>query len=321
MSLNSGSLDQALVNPTIEGLNLTDDLNLNDNDLIVDNSGDKTLTPAELAILDGLLATTAELNHIQNASSEIQAQINAITTLLTNLSQTELGTLNDVVSTLTGIELNSLDGISSNVQDQFTAKAPIANPTFTGEIGIGAVNVSETELGTLEGILATATELNHMRNASSEIQAQIDSYNMIGSANEQWVPCIYAATSNTTKPLYVNASGQLDFAAGTKEYRFDLPLPKNRGSKSLYISGTKLVVQDADGAAKIDQVIVQSLNEFGAAQTLDTNSDVITSQSDREDTFAGVAVTGDNVIVKLFCTVDALGELGVTAIFLQCYYA
>ena len=40
------------------------------------------------------------------------------------------------------------------------AAAPIADPIFTGEIGIGAVNVSETELGILEGATITTVELN-----------------------------------------------------------------------------------------------------------------------------------------------------------------
>jgi len=79
-------------------------------------------------------------------------------------------------------------------------KAPIANPTFTGEIGIGAVNVSETELGILEGattttaelnildgvtsttaelnildgVTATATELNYVDGVTSAIQTQLD---------------------------------------------------------------------------------------------------------------------------------------------------
>ena len=52
--------------------------------------------------------------------------------------------------------------------------APIADPTFTGEIGIGAVNVSETELGILEGATLTTTELNYVDGVTSAIQTQLD---------------------------------------------------------------------------------------------------------------------------------------------------
>ncbi len=53
-------------------------IDLSTYNLLVNDGAVKTLSPAELAIIDGLLATTAELNHMQNASSEIQAQLNAI---------------------------------------------------------------------------------------------------------------------------------------------------------------------------------------------------------------------------------------------------
>jgi len=51
--------------------------------------------------------------------------------------------------------------------------ATIANPTFTGEIGIGSVNVSETELGILEGATLTTAELNYVDGVTSSIQTQI----------------------------------------------------------------------------------------------------------------------------------------------------
>ena len=52
--------------------------------------------------------------------------------------------------------------------------APIADPTFTGEIGIGAVNVSETELGILEGATLDTTELNYVDGVVSNIQTQLN---------------------------------------------------------------------------------------------------------------------------------------------------
>jgi len=59
-------------------------------------------------------------------------------------------------------EMGYLSTVSSDVQDQLDAKAPIADPTFTGEIGIGSVNVDETELGILEGATVTTDELNRV---------------------------------------------------------------------------------------------------------------------------------------------------------------
>ena len=78
------------------------------------------------------------------------------------------------VSATTSTELGYVSGVSSAIQTQINTKAPIANPTFTGEIGIGSVNVSETELGILEGATLTTTELNYVDGVSSAIQTQLN---------------------------------------------------------------------------------------------------------------------------------------------------
>lgn len=85
---------------------------------------------------------------------------------------TELNILDGALITTT--ELNYVSGVSSSIQTQIDAKSPIADPTFTGEIGIGAVNVSETELGILEGAVVSTTELNYTSGVSSSIQTQFD---------------------------------------------------------------------------------------------------------------------------------------------------
>ena len=63
----------------------------------------------------------------------------------------------------------------TDLVSNLASKSPIADPTFTGEIGIGSVNISETELGILEGATVTTTELNYMDGVTSSIQTQIDS--------------------------------------------------------------------------------------------------------------------------------------------------
>ena len=61
-----------------------------------------TATSAELNILDGVTATASELNALDGI-------------------------------TATATELNYTDGVTSNIQTQLDAKAPTANPTFTGD--------------------------------------------------------------------------------------------------------------------------------------------------------------------------------------------
>lgn len=69
------------------------------------------------------------------------------------------------VVTPTQAELNYVDGVTSPLQSQIDAKAPLASPTFTGTVVLPSTtsvgNVSSTELGYLDGV-------------TSAIQTQID---------------------------------------------------------------------------------------------------------------------------------------------------
>ena len=65
-----------------------------------------SLDSTELAVLDGITATTAELN-----------------------------TLDGITATVT--ELNYTDGVTSNIQTQLDSKSPIVSPTFTGTVNAG----------------------------------------------------------------------------------------------------------------------------------------------------------------------------------------
>ena len=105
--------------------------------------GAVNVSETELGILEGATLTTAELNILDGVTS----------------TAAELNVLDGITPDVT--ELNYVNGVTSAIQTQLDAKAPVADPTFTGEVGIGAVNVSETELGILEGATLTTAELNY----------------------------------------------------------------------------------------------------------------------------------------------------------------
>jgi len=115
-----------------------------------------TASTAELNILDGVTASTAELNTLDGVTvSATELNILDGATLPTSelnllagvtATTTELNLLDGV--TASTAELNYLDGVTSALQTQLNAKAPTADPTFTGTVsgitksmvGLGSVN-------------------------------------------------------------------------------------------------------------------------------------------------------------------------------------
>jgi|MEHZ01.5.fsa_nt_MEHZ011370932.1_6 hypothetical protein len=75
------------------------------------------VTAAEVAKLDGLTASTNELNALSGM-------------------------------TATAVELSYSDGVTSAIQTQLDAKAPLASPTFTGSVTLGdwAISLSGSDL-------------------------------------------------------------------------------------------------------------------------------------------------------------------------------
>ena len=72
-------------------------------------------------------------------------------------------------ATLTTTELNYVDGVTSAIQTQLDAKAPIATPTFTTSITIGSATISEAELEILDGATLTTAELNVLDGITSTV--------------------------------------------------------------------------------------------------------------------------------------------------------
>lgn len=69
-------------------------------------------------------------------------------------------------------ELNHVDGVTSSIQSQLDAKAPLLSPTFTGTVVLPATtsvgSVSAAELGHLDGVTSSIqTQLNAKANTSS----------------------------------------------------------------------------------------------------------------------------------------------------------
>ena len=107
-----------------------------------------TASVAELNVLDGITANTQELNILDGVYTSA-AELNILSGA--TITTAELNVLDGITATTT--ELNYVDGVTSAIQTQLDAKAPTANPTFTGTIS--GVNISITGDLTVGGTTTT----------------------------------------------------------------------------------------------------------------------------------------------------------------------
>jgi len=195
------------------------------NELIDNAAATQTLTNKTLDA-DG---TGNTVSNIEDANIKAGAAIDA----------TKIG-----AGGVTSTEFGYIGGLTSDAQTQLNAKAPIANPTFTGEIGIGSVNVSETELGILEGATVTTTELNYVDDVTSAIQTQLDAKTVKATLTTKGD--IYAASA---------ASTPARLAVGTNDYVLTADSGEATGLKWAASSGgspegTAVLSTGEEGATK-----------------------------------------------------------------------
>ena len=109
-----------------------------------------------------------EFDAIAQAISEKPDANNSVLTGTTSVASLSLG---GIAVTATASELNHVDGVTSAVQDQIDAKAPIDSPTFTTDVTVPSISLGDWDialstndivfsyLGTPKFKLATTGEL------------------------------------------------------------------------------------------------------------------------------------------------------------------
>ena len=116
-----------------------------------------------------ITATATELNYVDGVTSAIQTQLNskqatitgAATTIDTENLTVSRALVSDgsgkvAVSAVTSTEIGYLDGVTSAIQTQLNAKAPLASPTLTGTPAAptAAVNTNTTQIATTAYVVA-----------------------------------------------------------------------------------------------------------------------------------------------------------------------
>lgn len=134
--------------------------------------------------------TSTEIGYVNGVTSAIQTQMNlkapsasptfsgTITTPLTASRAVATGASSELAaSATTAVELGYVSGVTSAIQTQIAAKAPAANPTFSGTITTpltasrAMVTGASSELAVAT---TTATEIGYVNGVTSAIQTQLD---------------------------------------------------------------------------------------------------------------------------------------------------
>lgn len=159
--------------------------------LVTDSSGNVTAsvtTSAELSKLNGLTATTTELNYVDGVTSPIQTQLNG---------KADTGHGHDYAPTTHTHSTSDITGLSTALNGKQDAISGAANAVMitdaNGKPTVSSV-ITVAELNKLNGLTPTTTELNTLDGAKSNIQEQID--NITGSIFPKYESLVPILTNN-----------------------------------------------------------------------------------------------------------------------------
>ena len=182
--------------------------------------------------------SSIEIGYLNNVSSAIQTQLDAklaITSANSIYAKLDGATFtgnvvltaNTTIGTVDSTELGYLNGITSSVQNQLDAKAPTANPTFTGTVAgvtkshVGLGNVDNTADADKPISNATQTALDAKLSLSGgtmtgRVTLSADPTQALHAVTKQYVdgiesglkakPAVLAATSTNVAGTYNNGT-------------------------------------------------------------------------------------------------------------------
>ena len=259
------------------------------------------VSAAEIAVLNGITSTTAELNILDGVTADA-SELNKLDGLLA--STAELNTLVGITASTT--ELNYTDGVTSAIQTQLNAKAPTANPTFTGTVAgvtkthVGLGNVDNTTDANKPVSTAQQTALNLKANIASptftgtvtlaqapttDLQAATKLYVDNVAAGINFHEAVHAASVNNLAVIYNN---------GTSGVGATLTADTNRAFSTL----------DGESVVVGQRVLIknQTDQKQNGIYTLTTNGSgsvpwVLTRATDADNNPLGEMKTGDFVFV------------------------
>lgn len=144
-----------------------------------------------------------EISTLQSQVSANDADITQITSDVSTLQGTVAQNTTDIASNLAAITTNSedIDTLETSVGLLETNRAPIADPTFSGDV----VLPQTTTIGSV-----TASEIEHLSGTNSPIQTQIDGKLATSTASTTYAPLEGATLTGTVSLPGTTSIGDVD---------------------------------------------------------------------------------------------------------------
>ena len=258
-----------------------------------------TATSAEINILDGVVATTAELNILSGVTAT-SAELNILDGVTSTTA--ELNILDGV--TATALELNILDGVTST----------------TAELNIlDGVTATALELNVLDGITATTVELNYVDGVTSDIQTQLNGKQaVVANVSDAEIGYLDGVTSGIQTQIDGKASTSHTHAqSDITNLTTDLAAKANLSGATF----TGAVVLAADPSTALGAVtkqyvdsIAEGLHVHASVVAATTANITLATDVENGDTLDGVTLaTGNRILVKNQTTTSQNGIYVVAA--------
>ena len=263
-----------------------------------------TASASELNILDGATLTTTELNYVDGVTSPIQTQLDG----KSSTSHTHLLASGATDVTATAAEVNKLAGlattktefgyvagVTSAIQTQLDAKAPLASPTFTGTVTLPSGTVTST-------MIADGTIVNADINASAAIALSKLATDPLARANHTGTQTAGTISDFNTQ---VRTSKVTDLAAPTSSFSMN--------SQKITSLADPTADQDAATKAYVDAATA-GLNVHASVKAATTANITLATDVENGDTLDGVTLaTGNRILIKNQTTKSQNGVYTVNA--------
>lgn len=176
-----------------------------------------------------------------------------------DLADTAVQDLSDLSITATATELNYVDGVTSAIQTQLDAKAPLASPTFTGTVTlpVALTGVIRTD----SGVVSVDTDVTDIVSAASDI-----------AAGKVELATTAETTTGTDATRAVTPDGLHDMTslAGAAWFLDEDDMVSNSATKTASQQSIKAYVDANIGGGSVDTSGTPVLNDFARFTDADT---------------------------------------------------